>query len=80
MLTLEVQTRQIHQSRAKRQGLNDQVNQSAAALRYQEQQTTEQIRQAEAVALRFRKCIEGEPFTKMIILGAVLIASNWDLE
>ncbi|HEY2904603.1 MAG TPA: HlyD family efflux transporter periplasmic adaptor subunit [Vicinamibacterales bacterium] len=30
------------------QGLNDQVNQSAAALRYQEQQTTEQIRQAEA--------------------------------
>ncbi len=30
------------------QGLNDQVNQSVAALRYQEQQTTEQIRQAEA--------------------------------
>jgi HlyD family secretion protein len=30
------------------QGLNDQVNQSAAALRYQERQTAEQIRQAEA--------------------------------
>jgi HlyD family secretion protein len=30
------------------QGLNDQVNQSAAAVRYQEQQTAEQIRQAEA--------------------------------
>jgi multidrug resistance efflux pump len=30
------------------QGLNEQVNQSAAALRYQEQQTIEQIRQAEA--------------------------------
>jgi HlyD family secretion protein len=30
------------------QGLNDTVNQSVAALRYQEQQTAEQIRQAEA--------------------------------
>jgi HlyD family secretion protein len=30
------------------QGLNEQVNQSAAALRYQEQQMTEQIHQAEA--------------------------------
>ena len=33
-------------------------------------------RQENTVVLRFRKCIEGEPFTKMLILGAVLIASN----